>query len=54
MAYRTHRPDVRIFLSIFLEFLNGCISFNIGPINTKLKNVANSHNKPTRTQPLSI
>ena len=24
-----------------LLFLNGCISFNIGPINTKLENVAN-------------
>ena len=27
-----------LFLS---KFLNGCISFNIGPINTKLENVAN-------------
>ena len=48
--------------------MNGCISFNIGPINTKLQNVANFkvlfltiwvscclfHNKPTRTQPLLI
>ena len=57
MACRTHRPDVYIFL--------GCISFNIVPINTKLKNVADfnvffltvwvsyclSHNKPTCTSP---
>ena len=65
----THRPDVNIFPEM-LEFMNmnGCISFNIGPINTKLQNVANfkvlfltiwvscclSHNKPTRTQPLLI
>ena len=29
-----------IFLSKFWEFLNGCILFNIGQINTKLENVA--------------
>ena len=57
-----------IYFLVNFGFLNGCISFNIGPINTKLGNVANfnvlfltiwvscclSHNKLTRTQPLSI
>ena len=49
-----------------LEFLNGCILFDMGPINTKLENVANlnvffltmwdscclSHNKQTQAAPL--
>ena len=30
-----------LFLSKFCVFFNGCISFTIGPINTKLENVAN-------------
>ena len=38
-------PDTssgRLYISQYiLEFLNGCISFNIGPINTKLEDVAN-------------
>ena len=38
-------PDTssgRLYISQYiLEFLNSCISFNIGPINTKLEDVAN-------------
>ena len=42
MYCRTPRPDVYTGISQYiLEFLNGCISFNIGPINTKLEDVAN-------------
>ena len=54
-------------MDIFHGKLNGGISFNIGPIDTELENIANlnelfltmwilcclSHNKQTRTQPLS-
>ena len=37
--------SINYFLSnIILEFLNGCTSFNIGPINAKLENVAYSFN----------
>ena len=51
-----------------LKYFDGCMSFNIGLINTKLENAANfnllfltiwvsgclSHNKLTRTQPLDF
>ena len=42
---RTHPLDVHklfpLVINIILEFLNGCTSFNIDPINAKLENVAN-------------
>ena len=40
IAGQTVRMSI-YFLEI-LEFLNACISFNIGLINTKLENVANA------------
>ena len=53
------------YLLLNSAFLNGCISFNIGPVNTKLEKVPNrnvlfltmrvscslSHNKQTRPRP---
>ena len=64
MGYWRHLPDVFSFLIKFC-ILNGCISFNIRPVNTKLENVPNrnvlfltmwvscslSHNNQTRPRP---
>ena len=36
-----HTVRTSICFLVNLELLNDCISFNIGPINTKLENVAN-------------
>ena len=62
-------PSGRQYISgHILEFLNDCISFNIGPINTKLKKVPNlnvhfltmwvwcclSHNIWTRISPVCL
>ena len=64
---RTDRAGVYTFL-LHLEFSNGCITSNIGRINTKLQDFANivflflilwvsyclSHTKRTRAQPSSV
>ena len=41
MGYWTHHADVYIFLVKVWSFGMAYISFNIGPINTKLENVGN-------------